>query len=79
MNVCGRHLSCGHYESQSPDGSQILPLQVVGPSGGRTGCLGEQHYGKCGFVVHLKGQQGKANKGTFSFTADLVTEHLGEV
>lgn len=70
---------CGHNESQSPDGSQILPLQVAGPGSGRAGCLGERHHGKCGFVVHLKGQQGKANKGTFSFTAALVTEHLGEV
>lgn len=30
-------------------------------------------------VVHLKGQQGRANKGTFSFTAASVTEHLGDV
>lgn len=49
MNVCGRYLSCGHYESQSPDGRQILPVQVVGPDGGRAGCLGERHHGKCGF------------------------------
>lgn len=33
---------------------------------------------KCGFVVHLKRQQDKADKGTFSFTAALVTEHLEE-
>lgn len=79
MNVCGRHLSCGHYESQSPDGPQILPRQVVGPGGGRAGCLGVRHHGKCGFVVHLKGQRGKANKGTFSFTETLVTDHLAEV
>lgn len=79
MNVCRRHLSCGHYESQSPDGPQILPLQVVGPGGGRTDCLGEQHHGKCGCGVHLKGQQGMANKGTFNFTAALVTEHLRDI
>ena len=81
MNVCGRHLSCGHYESQSPDGPQILPLQVAGP-GPAVAELAVWESGtmeKCGFAVHFKGQQGKANKGTFSFTAVLVTEHSAVV
>ena len=75
MNVCGRHLECGYYESRSPDGPQILPLQVVGPAVCRTGCLGDRHHGKCGFVVHLKGQHCKVNKGAFSFTAALVVQN----
>lgn len=79
MNVCGRHLRGGHNESQSPYGPQILLLQVAGPSGGRTGFLGERHHGKYGFVVHSKVQQERSNKGTFSFTAPLFAEHLAEV
>lgn len=66
MNASGRHVSNGHYESQSPDGPQILPQQVAGPISGTTGCLGRRHHGKCGLVVHLKGQ---GRQGTFSFTA----------
>lgn len=49
MNVSGRHLSCGHSESRSPDRPRFLLLQVAGPSAGRTGCPRGRHHGKCGF------------------------------
>lgn len=64
MNVCGRHLSGGHYESQSPDGMQVLPLSG---SGGQQNWLSGRS--APGLVVDLKGQQFKANKGTFSYSA----------
>lgn len=49
MNASGRHLSCGHSESRSPDRPRFLLLQVAGPSAGRTGCPRGRHHGKCGF------------------------------
>lgn len=37
-------------------------LQVLRPSGGRAGSLGESNHGKCGFADNLNGQNVRANK-----------------
>lgn len=39
VNACGRHVGCGQYDSQSPDGPLILPRQVAGRSVGSTSRL----------------------------------------
>lgn len=62
MNACGRHLSRGRRESQSPDVPPVQLLQVLRPTGSRTGALGESNHGKCGLVDNLNGQLVQTDK-----------------
>lgn len=48
-----------HKAQMSPP---VQLLQVLSPTGGRTGSLGERNRGKCGLVDNLKAQVVQANK-----------------
>lgn len=49
-----------HKTQMGPPPVQVL--QVLRPTGGRTGGLGERNHGKCGLVDNLNGQLVQANK-----------------
>lgn len=70
MNVCGRHLSGGCYESQSQDGMQLLPL--AGNGGQQNRLSGRS---AAGLVVDLKGHQFKGNKGTLVLVQAAKLHH----